>query len=93
MNDLLCLGPRGKVLQATARVPKQTIWYLHSEDGSTSTCDNRLRLNTGFEDKVLNFGKLLTQWMRCGQQLELSENRIEEQDPGIHGMNCFVKVT
>ena len=76
------VGPSGKVLQATARVPHQTTWLLRDESGFTSVSDNNLRLNQYFED-VEKLGKDLAKWMRCGQQVELNEKGIVPQDPGM----------
>ena len=62
-------GPRGKILQATARIPHQTTWFVQRESGFSDMRDNKLRLNVNFND-IVELGKDFLQWMRCGQQVE-----------------------
>ena len=82
------LGPHGKVLQATARVPHQTTWYVQkSRDGSSSTNDNKLLLNDNFGD-VDQLSRLLSQWVQCSDKGDCNSRAAIL--PGIAGIYLSV---
>lgn len=75
------LGPRGKVLQATAKIPYQSTWFVQGESGVSSTNDNKLCLNEHFDD-IKKLAKQYLQWMQCGQQAELHGVDSAAKRPG-----------